>query len=186
LLFILLIALAGFTASEARAAVQGLEGALTSTGKRITPAAAPGAIFQNLFPRLAAAPDIHANNAAATAISPDGKVLAILTSGNNLHYTKSGAVDPGLSTEYVFLFDVTGPRPRQLQVLRPANTYMGLAWAPTSDALYVSGGKDDLVTNISGKVAIFPKCEDISLAIMALTARKGPRLTLFLWRGNSL
>jgi len=117
---------------------------LTPTGKRITPTAARGAIFLTLSPGLKAVPGLHVNGAAAIAASPDGSLLAILTSGDNRHFSETGTL-PDLSTEYVFVFDIKGPTPRQIQVLRPPNTFLGLAWGSGSDTLYVSGGKDDLV-----------------------------------------
>ena len=122
------------------------------TGKTITPTAASGAIFQDLDPGHATAPELRAGQAATVVVSPDGKTLAIQTSGFNRYFgpdeevtVKAQRYVPELSTEYVFLFDVTGPRPRQLQVLSVPNTFQGLAWGTLSDRLFVSGGKDDSV-----------------------------------------
>ncbi|HKD21699.1 MAG TPA: hypothetical protein VKB71_06780, partial [Rhizomicrobium sp.] len=115
------------------------------TGQTITPDAANGAIFQDLNPGHPEAPDMRAGQAAAEAISPDGRMLAILTSGYNVYFGADGKAVPELSTEYVFLFDITGPAPKQVQVLSLQNTFEGLAWAPSSDRLYVSGGSDDSV-----------------------------------------
>lgn len=115
------------------------------TGKTITPTAAAGAIFQDLNPELAAAPDMRASHAAAMSVSPDGRVLAILTAGYNLRFGRDGNPIPELSMEHVFLFDITGPRPRQFQALAIPNTFQGLAWAPSSDTFFASGGKDDTV-----------------------------------------
>jgi len=117
------------------------------TGQKISPTAAMGAVFQDLNPGYANAPNVRADRAAAVAVSPDGKWLAILTSGWNRHYNSenSSAYDPTLSTELVFLFDITGAKPRQVQVLQVPNTFAGLAWSPSSSALFVSGGVDDVV-----------------------------------------
>ena len=122
------------------------------TGKTITPTAAEGAIFEDLNPHHANAPEIRAGQATAIATSPDGQRLAILTSGYNRYFGPDGRVTskgtlyvPELSTEYVFLFDITSPRPKQLQVLTVPNTFQGLAWAPASDRLFASGGQDDTV-----------------------------------------
>jgi len=114
-------------------------------GKVITPRAATGAIFQDLNPRLPAAPEIRASHAALESVSPDGRILAILTSGWNSHLGSDGQPAPDLSNEYVFLFDISGSQPKELQILRIANTFLGLAWTPSSDRLMVSGGSDDAV-----------------------------------------
>src|SRR5262249_22283737 len=102
-------------------------------------------IFQDLLPGLPSAPGLHANHASAVCVSPDGTLLAILTTGHNRHYDKTGVLVPELSTEYVFLFDITGATPRQLHVLQMANTFHRIAWGVDSKTLYVSGGMDDLV-----------------------------------------
>jgi DNA-binding beta-propeller fold protein YncE len=128
------------------------------TGQVITPTAGQGALFQDLNPGHLAAPEMRADQAAAVAVSPDGRTLAILTSGFNIHWSADAKIIPDelggpdlhkiipeLSTEYIFLYDVTGSQPRQIQVLGVPNTYQGLAWAPFSDKIYVSGGVDDSV-----------------------------------------
>jgi len=121
------------------------EGIPIPTGKVITPAAALGAIFQDLNPGHDAAPDVRATGASGVAVSPDGKLLAILTTGYNTFYDRNGKSLPELSTEYLFLFDVTGARPKLLQVLPIRNTFLGLSWAPSSNQIFVSGGIDDAV-----------------------------------------
>jgi DNA-binding beta-propeller fold protein YncE len=84
--------------------------------------------------------------AVTSALSPDGNTLLILTSGFNQNLDATGNVDPNTSNEYVFVFDVTGPSPRQVQVIQIAtNAFDGLAWSPTGNAFYVSGGPDDLI-----------------------------------------
>jgi DNA-binding beta-propeller fold protein YncE len=118
---------------------------LLPTGKEISPTAASGAIFQELNPQLASAPERRAGGASAIALSPDGKLLAILTSGFNAYYEPSGALSTEGSKEFLFLFDVTGPEPRQVQALTLPNAFPGLVWAPSSQRLYASAGKDDAV-----------------------------------------
>jgi DNA-binding beta-propeller fold protein YncE len=122
------------------------------TGKTITPTAATGAIFQDLNPSHPSAPELRAGQAVAIAVSPDGRTLAIQTSGYNRYFgpdaklpVKGQSYVPELSTEYVFLFDIEGAEPRRQQVLTIPNTFQGLTWAPFSDRLFVSGGKDDTV-----------------------------------------
>jgi DNA-binding beta-propeller fold protein YncE len=115
------------------------------TGRKITPTAARGAVFQDLNPDHAESPGMRAGQAAALAVSGDGRTLAIQTSGFNRIYGRDLKPILALSTEYVFLFDVSGPQPRQLQVLEVPNSFPGLAWSPDSTRLFVSGGKDDEV-----------------------------------------
>src|SRR5215469_12543067 len=111
------------------------------TGKAITPTAARGAIFQELDPGLPGAPTFRAGDAIAVSVSPDGRMLAILTSGFNRYWGRDPKAfadfAPELSTEYLFLFDVSGARPKRLQVIRIPNSFQGLAWA--SDGLFVAG-----------------------------------------------
>ncbi len=117
----------------------------TPTGQFVTPDAAPGAIFQPLNPRLADDPSYTAGQAAALALSPDGRTLLILTSGYNLYFGPDGKPAPAMSHEYVFVFDVSGRAPAQRQVIQLPNTFLGLAWSPSGERFYVSGGVDDLV-----------------------------------------
>jgi DNA-binding beta-propeller fold protein YncE len=117
----------------------------TPTGQFITPAATPGATFQPLNPHLAGDPSYTAGQAAAVALSPDGRTLLILTSGYNLVYAPSGDLIPAESNEYVFVYDVSGPAPVQRQAIPVKNTFLGLAWAPSGGRFYVSGGVDDVV-----------------------------------------
>lgn len=115
------------------------------TGQSITPAAAAGAVFKTLDPGLADAPDFLAGQAGAVALSPDGRTLLILTSGYNRNYGPDGKTIPGQSSEYVFVYDVSGSAPAKRQVLRVDNSYLGLAWNPDGRRFYVSGGVDDRV-----------------------------------------
>jgi DNA-binding beta-propeller fold protein YncE len=117
----------------------------TPTGQFITPRAAPGAIFEPLNPHLAGDPGYTAGQASAVALSPDGHTLLVLTSGYNLYFDKGGGQVPAMSEEYVFVFDVSGPRPVQRQVILVPNTFLGLAWAPSGGRFYVAGGVDDCV-----------------------------------------
>jgi DNA-binding beta-propeller fold protein YncE len=122
-----------------------VEGEAIPTGQRITPAAAPGALFQKLDPHLASLPDFRAGQASATALSPDGKTLLILTSGFNRNFLPNGSPKLDAVSEYIFVFDVSGPTPVQRQALHLANTFEGLAWAPDGRRFYVSAGVDDNV-----------------------------------------
>lgn len=140
---------AAFTHATAAAPVRPghaiLQGEILPTGKRITPEAAPGTVFQSLNPGLSNRPDFLANHAVDTAISPDGKTLLILTSGYNRNNDASGSRVASESNEYVFVFDISGVAPVQIQALQVPNTFNGIAWNPNGNEFYVSGGVDDNV-----------------------------------------
>jgi YVTN family beta-propeller protein len=114
-------------------------------GLLLTPDAAPGAWLGELDPHLPNAPTFRAGGAVATALSPDGRTLLVLTSGyNRLFDTEGSLVEPG-SSEYVFVYDVAGGAPRERQVLRVPNAFGGLAFDPRGGRFYVGGGSDDVV-----------------------------------------
>ncbi len=115
------------------------------TGMSMTPEAAPGSKLQYLNPDLPGMPEYLADHPIATALSPDGNTLLVLTSGyNRVSDIKAKSV-PELSNEYVFVYDVRQNPPVKRQVLQIANTYMGMAWSPDGEELFVSGGMDDNV-----------------------------------------
>ena len=115
------------------------------TGMRITPTAARGAHFSTFNPNLPDAPDLTAGQAVATAISPDGNTLLILTSGYNIHYDASGNLLPQDSNEYVFVYDIAAQPPKKMQVVQVPTAFNGLAWNPNGNEFYVSGGEQDTV-----------------------------------------
>jgi YVTN family beta-propeller protein len=115
------------------------------TGMSITPEAARGSKLQYLNPDLPGMPEYLADHPIATALSPNGNTLLVLTSGyNRVSDIKAKSV-PELSNEYVFVYDVLQNPPVKLQVLQIANTYMGIAWAPDGEKFFVAGGMDDNV-----------------------------------------
>ena len=116
------------------------------SGQFITPTAATGSTFQILNPNLSDYPNFRPDGAIATALSPDGKTLLVMTSGYNTLNDSQGNLAADGNAEYIFVFDVTNPRtPVQKQILRPANTFVGLVWAPDGSKFYASGGNDDQV-----------------------------------------
>jgi DNA-binding beta-propeller fold protein YncE len=115
------------------------------TGMSITPTAARGSTFQPLNPNLPDLPQFTVDHPISTAISPDGNTLLILTSGYNRNNDAKAKAIPAQTSEYVFVFDLRGSAPVKQQVLRVANSYVGLAWAPDGKQFYVSGGQDDNV-----------------------------------------
>src|SRR5882724_7108941 len=115
---------------------------LLPTGQLLTPTAAPGSTFVALNPGLREYPDFRADGAVSLAMSPDRRSMLVLTSGYNTNGDFE-TPDPAGSNQYVFVFDVTGVRPVQRQVIRIPNTYSGIAFSPDGTHFYVSGGVDD-------------------------------------------
>lgn len=115
----------------------------TPSGQLLTPRAAPGAIFTRLNPHLADDPRHTVGQAVTTAISPDGGTLLILTSGYNIVRDAAGKRIPDDSEEYVFVENIRDGAPRQVQVIKVPDTFMGMAFAPDGRHFYVSGGVDD-------------------------------------------
>jgi hypothetical protein len=120
-------------------------GELLPTGLYITPTAAEGTIFQALNPDLPSNPDFLVGQAVTTAVSPDGNTLLILTSRYNRNNSPTGSRIPEESNEYIFVYDIAGDIPVKRQVLQVCNTFNGMAWHPSGQAFYVSGGVDDNV-----------------------------------------
>jgi YVTN family beta-propeller protein len=121
---------------------------ILSTNQTITPLAPAGATFQALYP-LTNPSYYSVGQAVSTALSPNGKTLLILTSGYNLYNYVSGPNQgspiPNVSTEWVFVFDVSGAHPVQKQVISVPNTYNGVVWSPSGTEFFVSGGDNDNV-----------------------------------------
>ena len=122
-------------------------GTFIPTGVHITPSAAPGSSFQPLNPGLSFDPSFTVGQAVTTAISPDGHTLLILTSGYNSQNITSGPnlgnTNPDESNEYIFVFDISGGKPLETQVLQVPSAFDGLAFNATGKEFYVSGGPDD-------------------------------------------
>ncbi len=116
---------------------------LLPTGQRITPTAAPGAIYTKLMPGLASNPTLPAGFAQSEALSPDGKTLLVLTSGYNYLVDAAGHFLPADSTQFVFVYDVSRGQPVQRQVLKVSNSYIGIAFSPDVKKFYVPGAGED-------------------------------------------
>ena len=128
------------------AAAHGAE-LIASTGQSVTPSAAPKHRLPASSIRICRnLPDYTAGQAyRLMALSPDGKTLAIVTSGFNLTFGADGKPIADESKEYVFLYDVSGPAPVKRQVIAVPNTFLGVAWGRSGTTFYVSGGVDDNV-----------------------------------------
>src|SRR5262245_39643005 len=118
------------------------------TGQFVTPLALRGAQQQFLNPGLAAYPDFVAGEAVRAQLSPDGTTLAILCAGQNSLVKPDGTNDVANSTQYIFLYDVSGGRkeaPVLTQVIKQTNAHVGLVFSPDGGTLYAAGGRDDVV-----------------------------------------
>jgi YVTN family beta-propeller protein len=119
-----------------------------ATGQFVTPTALRGAVQQVLNPGLPAYPDFVAGEAVRSQLSPDGTTLAVLCAGQNSLDKPDGSTDADASTQFIFLFDVSGAyrsAPRLTQVLQQKNAHVGLVFAPDGRTLYAAGGVDDAV-----------------------------------------
>ena len=119
-----------------------------ATGQTITPTFVAGSVQQYLNPGLPGYPNFIAGEAVKSQLSPDGQTLAVLCAGMNSLIRPNGTVDTANSTQYIFLYDVSGAnkaRPVLTQVLKQANAHVGLAFGPDSATLYAAGGNDDAV-----------------------------------------
>jgi len=138
----------------------------TPPGFYITPTASAHAVQQDLNPGLANYPNFVAGQAVKAVVSPDGKTLAILTAGMNSLFDSTGTVDTAASTQFLFLYDISGANktnPVLKQVIQQLNAHVGLVWAPDSQRLYAAGGCDDLVYAYSTNGTSFALKTQISL-----------------------
>lgn len=124
------------------------------------------AIQQPLNPGLSNYPDFVADQAVKAVLSPDGRTLAVLTGGQNSLYNTSGVVDRAASTQFIFVYDITGANktsPLLKQVIQQLNAHVGLVWAPNSQTFYAAGGCDDAVYGYTNNGTPFAQSAKISL-----------------------
>ena len=131
------------------------------TGVSITPLAEPGTTLQFLNPGLPTLPDFRVDMAVTSVLSPDGNTLLILTSGFNQNLDATGNVDPNTSNEYVFVFDVTGPSPRQVQVIQIAANATCWALSPWDSMMDCSGPWTDVFTKVNKPWSYSPVVPDV-------------------------
>jgi YVTN family beta-propeller protein len=123
-----------------------------ATGQFVTPTALRGSVQQLLNPGLAAYPNFVAGEAVRSELSPDGNTLAVLCAGQNSLIKQDGTADTAASTQFIFLYDVSGANKRApllVQVLKPINAHVGLAFSRDGNTLYAAGGRDDVVNIFS-------------------------------------
>ncbi|WP_321476411.1 hypothetical protein [uncultured Paludibaculum sp.] len=141
--------------------------AVPNMGQQITPLAPHGARFEPLNPDFPYDPAFPpgqgwlVSHAVTTAVSPDHKTLLIMTSGyNRVSNTHLVPEPPPVTTpptpatptwmanysmEYIFVYDISTPKPFKKQVLLVPYTYNGLVFDPSGNAFYISGGPSDYV-----------------------------------------
>jgi YVTN family beta-propeller protein len=124
---------------------------LLPTGQAITPTAAPNSRFQTLKPGIAGFPNHEVGYAVATAISPDGATLLVLTSGYTGVNDAKGVKDKNASMEFIFVFDITKSEARQVRALPILHAFGGIVWNPNGNEFYVGGGVDDVVHTFAKK-----------------------------------
>ena len=84
-------------------------------------------------PRLPAYPGFIAGEAVKSQLSPDGKTLAVMCAGQNSLYKPDGTVDTAASTQFIFIYDVSGGHqgePVLTQVIQQTNSHVGLVFSP--------------------------------------------------------
>ncbi len=118
---------------------------LTPSNIRLTPLAARGAVLTSLGTLDGRPGSVAVTNPAALAASPDGRLVALLTSGFNGMATPDGKPDRAHSTERLMIFrpDAKGAT-RLAEVPLPAS-FAGLAWSPDGHRIAVTLGVGDAV-----------------------------------------
>ena len=125
------------------------DAAPTPSGFRITPLAAPGAVLTPLGTLDGRPGSVAITNPAALAASPDGSVVAVLTSGFNGMALPDGKPDRAHSTERLMIFR-PGPRgaTKLAEVPLPA-TFAGVAWSPDGRRIAATLGVGDAVVTFA-------------------------------------
>jgi DNA-binding beta-propeller fold protein YncE len=139
-LFMLTAAISMASAASAQSVGQPLP-----TGQRLTPLAAPGARFDPLVAHVGPNPGFVADGAAATATSPNGREMLVMTSGFNRYNGADGKIVPAQSVQYIFRYAIDARGSRWIQTLTVPNSFGGIAWLPDGGGFVVGGGVDDNV-----------------------------------------
>ena len=148
LLKVAILASAAQIVMPAHADPQATRGLRLATGQFVTPTFLRGAVQQFLNPGLPAYPNFVAGEAVRSQLSPDGTTLAVITAGQNSLDKPDGTLDVAASTQFIFIYDVTGAnkaKPLLKQVIQQTNAHVGLVFSPDGKTLYATGGADDTV-----------------------------------------
>jgi YVTN family beta-propeller protein len=138
----------------------------TATGQYVTATAQRGSSQQFLNPGIPEYPDFVAGEAVRSQLSPDGKTLAILCAGHNSLDKPDGTTDTANSTQFIFLYDVSGKlksAPKLTQVIKQTNSHVGLVFSPDGSTLYATGGRDDAVYAYSSSGGSWTLSQTIAL-----------------------
>ncbi len=114
--------------------------AVTAPGMTLTPLAMPGARLTGLGTLDGTASSPAITNPAALATSPDGTVLAVLTSGFNGMALPGGATDYAHSTERLMLFRVGATGAVKIAEAPLPAAFGGLAWSPDGTRIAATTG----------------------------------------------
>ncbi len=127
------------------AGARDLDDDITPPGLSLTPLAMPGARLTPLgtLDGTAKAPAI--TNPSAMAASPDGRLLAVLTSGFNGMALPTGAPDLAHSTERLMLYRVGAKAVTKIAEVPLPASFGGLAWSADGQRLAVTLGVGDAV-----------------------------------------
>jgi hypothetical protein len=118
---------------------------LTPSNIRLSPLSAKGAVLTPLGTLDGTPGSVAITNPAALAASPDGSLIALLTSGFNGMASPDGKPDRAHSTERLMIFR-PGPKgaTKLAEVPLPA-TFAGVAWSPSGTRLAATLGVGDAV-----------------------------------------
>lgn len=141
----LVIAAQALLVAAGPALARDADDAVTAPGLALSPLAMPGARLTRLG-TLDGTPNSPAiTNPAAMATSPDGKLVAVLTSGFNGMALPNGAPDLAHSTERVMLFRLGAGGAVKLAEAPVPASFGGLAWSADGTRLAVTLGFVDAV-----------------------------------------
>ena len=115
--------------------------------QQITPLAPLGSRFEPMNPNLTANPSWLAGHAVTTAVSPDGRTLLVLCSGLNVVF--KGSLAAPITSQFVFVYDISAHQPVKKQVVQIPNTYNGIVFDPSGMHFYVAGGSDDNIHTVT-------------------------------------
>jgi len=115
------------------------------TGQRITPLAAPGSSRIALDPQLAPLPALRLGFGVNAVLSPDRRLLALVTSGTNTIYDVDGKPVAPSDGDFILIYDVTGTAPMRIATLPVRASFGGLAWRADGKRLYAALGVGDAV-----------------------------------------
>ncbi len=118
---------------------------VTPMGLTLTPLAIPGAKLTRFGTLDGTAKSPPVTNPAAMATSPDGKLLAVLTSGFNGMALPDGTPDKVHSTERLMLFRVGKTGTVKIAEAPVPATFGGLAWNADGKGIAVTLGVGDAV-----------------------------------------